>query len=116
MLDDRQRTLYARHLLLSEIGAAGQTALCDAVVHARADADPLARETARDYLVRAGVRFAESDEGLELALPTVIDLARVPVVSREAAAMAAGAFAAVEAIKRVVGAGSEGALDLELFG
>lgn len=117
MLDDRQRTLYARHLLLPEIGAAGQAALCAAVVSVRGGADPVALAAARDYLERAGVQVVEdAGAAVELSLPTTSDLARVPAVAREAAAMAAGAFAAVEAIKRIVGTGAEGSLDLELFG
>lgn len=114
MLDDRQRTLYARHLLLPEIGKEGQEALCAARVRAGADADAHALSVARDYLERAGVQVGET-EGVALELPSASDLGRIDPALRDAIAAVAGAFAAVEAIKSIVGVGEPGSLEIEVL-
>ena len=116
MLDDRQRTLYARHLLLAEIGTEEQAALCAATVHAPPGADTRATAVAREYLVRAGVTFSDEPRGVEAPVPsaTEVDLLAGTPDLREAAAALAGAFAAVEAIKRITGVGRPGTLSLEL--
>lgn len=115
-LGDRERTLYARHLLLPEIGKGGQAALCASVVHAAEGADPRAALVARDYLERAGVRWSDGAEGLRVDVPPPAEVERLAGADGlvEAAAAVAGAFAAVEAIKRIVGAGTAAALPEDL--
>jgi hypothetical protein len=54
-LSGRDRSRYARHLLLTQLGEAGQERLLAAQVRADGDADPGALEVARCYLSRAGV-------------------------------------------------------------
>lgn len=107
------RSLYARHLLLPEISEEGQDALCSSVLGGL-EGDPRAAAVARLYLERAGVRF--EDEGAPLGrVPDAGDvesLAGRPELV-EAAAFLAGAVAAVEHIKAVVGAGDT-ALQAEL--
>ncbi|MFW5925509.1 MAG: hypothetical protein ACOCV4_05035 [Myxococcota bacterium] len=107
---DRERRTFARQLLLPEIGEAGQAKLCESRFAVPAGADPQAAEVARDYLVRAGVR--EGAGGVPVPLPEPEALrGRAPTPElRGAAAAVAGAFAAVETIKALVGAGRPGAL------
>src|SRR5262245_54051148 len=100
-----ERQLYARHLLLAEIGECGQECLCATQVTLPADADERAASLAGEYLQRAGVRVDESGRGapgsLQVPLPPsagVAALAQRPELL-EAAAALAGAFAAVETIK-----------------
>jgi hypothetical protein len=105
--------LYARHLLLAEIGEAGQERLCAGKVVLGAACDARAASVARDYLERAGlsVRTDESDESDEAAVPTrIASSAEVRALAgrdelAEAAAALCGAFGAVEAIKAVLGVG-----------
>jgi hypothetical protein len=109
-----QRQRYARHLLLSEIGEAGQARLSAAQVRVRAASDPRAQAVARDYLERAGLTVLDAGPGAELEVP-VPDAQAVRAVAgsealEEAAATLAGAFAAVEAIKAVLGVGVHAAL------
>jgi len=117
--DARRR--YARQLLLPEIRGAGQRRLGAAVAVPRAGADPRAAAVAADYLARAGVGAdlasplqARDDGGLvEVDVPstdTVAAIAGEATWLREAAAAIAGAFAATEAVKRIVGAGRGGEL------
>ena len=117
MLTADQRSRYARHLLLVEIGEEGQSRLCAAVVGARQSADAAAAAVSADYLRRAGVMVQKaSDDAL------VVDLAganRVDALAgrpelRDAAATLAGAFAAVEAIKAITGAGQPATLPEDL--
>jgi hypothetical protein len=106
---DMQR--FARHLLLAEIGAAGQARLCAARVRIPDGSDARAARVARDYLERAGLEVAASAQD-------AVDVAHVEAVRslagraelEEAAAALAGAFAAVEAIKAVLGAGTRASL------
>lgn len=100
---------YARHVALPEIGAAGQTRIEAATLDVRAA--PRALETARLYLERAGARV--SPEGAPLEAPEV--RAGRPELE-EAAAFLAGALAAVEAIKRVTGAGEPALVQVVLTG
>ncbi len=111
MLTAEQRTRYARHLLLAELGEEGQERLCAARVRLRGGADARASAAAGDYLARAGVTVAE--DGVELAaLPASDDVARLAgdALLEDAAAILAGAFVAVEAIKRAAGVGTAAAL------
>jgi hypothetical protein len=103
---------YARHRLLTEIGDSGQLRLSAASFRLAAGADAQASAWARGYLERAGPCIAEGGACHELAVPSsteVSALAGRPLL-REAAAALAGAFAAVEAIKRVTGAGQPASL------
>ena len=112
LIDSSQRQLYARHLLLPEIGESGQARLCAAGYGVGPEASKAAAATAVDYLVRAGMTMLASEDAARddaplLLLPDdagVSRLAGQPLL-QEAAAALAGAFAAVEAIKAVTGAG-----------
>jgi hypothetical protein len=114
-----QRQLYARHLLLAEIGEQGQERLCASrVAHAAGDAR--ARVVARDYLERAGLCVDDASTAepasLQVPLPTqdgVRALAARPELE-EAAAALAGAFAAVETIKAALGIAAACALPADL--
>lgn len=112
-LPDEARRRYARHLLLAEVGEAGQASLAAREVAVRGDAR--AAEVAAMYLSRAGVRVGPSaahvlDVG---SSGRVAALAARPGLG-EAAAFLAGAFAAVEEIKRTIGAGAPGTLPRSL--
>lgn len=119
-----QRVLHARHLLLADIGEQGQSALCAARLAMPDRADARASEVAADYLRRAGVQVGPPDEPVHAGqrpTPAVANAAEVRQLAGdpaqyEAAAALAGAFAAVEAIKAAVGAGTPGTLprDFEL--
>lgn len=116
MLSAADRRRYARQVLLTEIGVAGQARLLQSAVASPMgeDADPRAVEVALDYLRRAGVGV--DDRGVPIALPgseALRALAGRPELY-EAAAALSGAFAAVEAIKRTLGAGEPGALPSSL--
>ncbi len=105
-LSDREQLLYARQILLPEIGKEGQARLCTARVCAGSGADPRVVAVARDYLERAGVAWGE--DGEPVALPDAAAVARLagdPALA-DAAAAVLGAFAAVETIKRITGAGA----------
>lgn len=90
---------YARHVMLEEIGAAGQARLEAAPI--ALSGVPAAVATATTYLERAGVPLAAS--GRRVDVPDV--RAGRPELE-PAAAFVAGAWAAVEVIKAGVGAGS----------
>ncbi len=112
---DKRR--HARQLLLAEIGERGQERLCATRVRLSGDGDVRAAAVARDYLERAGLQLADvreataqhdGEEPREIAVEIADSGALRALAGRpeldEAAAVLAGAFAAVEAIK--------GALDL----
>lgn len=106
-LDDDARSLHARHLLLPEIGQAGQELLCAASARPARSAEPRAEATARDYLERAGVAWRDAPGAESCAVPDAATVERVagrPDLE-EAAAMLVGALAAVETIKSITGAG-----------
>ena len=115
-LTDRDRTRYARHLLLAEIGGAGQERLCAADASANPDADPRAARWALEYLQRAGITVKPG--GSRVPLPSLAALQRLGGAGEleEATAALAGAFAAVERIKSVLGAGRPGALAEDALG
>lgn len=114
-LSERDRQRYARHLLLTQVGEAGQERLLAAKLRVHADADRGVLEVARTYLERAGLSLTVRDAGSEpdslhtaqadeLRLPSSEDVARVAggVELAEAARALLGALAAVSAIQRAV--------------
>lgn len=107
-LTPEQRRLYARHLLLSDLGEQGQAALCNSRVNPASDADGRVRDVAMDYLQRAGVEQSPEGTPLALARPQVVRQLAGREELEHAAAALLGAFAAVEAIKQHSGAGEPG--------
>jgi len=104
VLTDEQRRLYARQVLLRELGPSGQARLCQSRVAIGGKADARAARVAHDYLQRAGLRIgAERDaQVVPVVLPSaerVRQLAGDPALA-DCAAWLLGAFAAVETIKR----------------
>lgn len=117
-LSDAQRARYARHLLLPELGEAGQLRLLGARTRAADGADPGTVAVARSYLSRAGLGVATGACEAEVALQlpdtrAVAELAGAPELA-EAARALAGAFAAVEAVKAAARIGEQGALQISL--
>lgn len=98
-----QRRRYARQLLLGEIGERGQEHLLVARFRPTASCDPDAYAVAADYLQRAGLAFDPS--GTEIRTPGADAIEGLAGSSdlRDAAAFIAGAFAAVEHLKEVLG-------------
>lgn len=129
-LSDAQRSRYARHLLLPELGEAGQLRLVEGRARFAANVDAGARAIAQSYLERAGVREAsaraqeraeEPADGareVEVELGSAADCLRLAGRPEllEAARALTGAFAAVEAIKALGGLGAPAVLagDLRL--
>jgi len=110
-LSPRERVLYARHLLLPEIGNAGQECLCAHWVSVPSDADEAAASVASDYLERAGVtvtRGAPGDAGNVIDVPgtAAIEALSGSRALMHAASALRGAFAATEVIKRALGQGT----------
>jgi len=108
-LSEQDRIRFARHLLLPQLGEAGQRRLLRARVRPAADADPGALAVARTYLARAGVAVIDaSDDGADavpLAVSSESEVSRVagrPEL-RVAARALLGALAAVEAIQTAAG-------------
>ena len=111
MLSSAERTRFARHLLLVEIGDEGQAKLCAASVSASPGGDPRAARWALEYLRRAGV--APKPGGSLVAVPArplLAEIAGGDEQLEEAAAALVGAWLAVERIKEITGAGTAGAL------
>jgi hypothetical protein len=105
---DKQR--YSRQILLPELGLGGQERLCAARGVLEPSADPRSARVARDYLERAGVAVeASSDAELPswpvAASDQVVRVAGDPLLE-DSAAWLLGAWAAVEVIKRLSGAGT----------
>jgi hypothetical protein len=130
VLSARDRTRYARHLLLAQLGEAGQERLLAAHVRANVDADPGALAVARRYLTRAGVHvddassavqapeLASQPEPPELRVQAQQARARFPLqvatsqrlatlagapALREAARALAGALSAVNTLQSILG-------------
>ena len=104
-LTNRQRVLYARHLLLAEIGEAGQERLLHSRVHV-ADEGP--NGVCADALRRAGVTVTDEAPTREVRVGNETEIARLagrPELTEAARALRA-AFAAVEAIKAIAEAGT----------
>lgn len=127
MFTASERRLYVRQILLDEIGEAGQARVCAVRVTIPAGASARAGEVAGEYLARAGCGRAQI-AGPEVAAPDqgaggitapvpedafVAQLAGTPLL-HDAAAALAGAFAAVECLKAIVGAGRPAALPADL--
>lgn len=115
MLTEEQRRLYARQVLLRELGPSGQARLCESRVALAGQADARAARVAHDYLQRAGLRVtSERDPAVvPVALPTaerVREVAGDPVLA-DCAAWLLGALAAVETVKQCAGVGQPGQLD-----
>jgi hypothetical protein len=78
-LSGRDRTRYARHLLLTQLGEAGQERLLAAQVVANGDADAGALAVARRYLTRAGVKVSDGTlDDSSSARPSGTDEPRAP--------------------------------------
>jgi hypothetical protein len=119
MLEAWQRQRYARHLLLAEIGELGQSRLCEARVGMPLNGDPDAAFVAGDYLERAGLEVQALSAGGRVSEVNVLDVEGVRALAgcaelAHAAAAFAGAFAAVEAIKAVLGVGAPAQLPSDL--
>lgn len=102
-LDATARRLYARQLLLGEIGEAGQERLLDARFRHEPSGDADAYAVASDYLERAGC--AMDPTGAVLRVPSTTAIMRFagsPALAEPAAAIL-GAFSAVEHLKEVLG-------------
>lgn len=116
-LSPEQKRLYLRHLLLGEIGEAGQERLCGVRLCVPDGADEDAASVALDYLGRAGVPVGGArDEELPfpVAARATVDALAGDARLRDAAAALAGTFAAVEAIKACVGVGKPASLPVDL--
>jgi hypothetical protein len=112
VLTESQRRLYARHVLLGELGASGQARLCASAVSIARDAAPAAAAVAREYLERAGVQVGGEPAVAEVEMATREDVERLagdPLLE-DCAAWLAGAWAAVEAIKRCADVGHEASI------
>lgn len=106
MLTEQQICLYARQVILRELGQAGQARLCAsrvALVVSDAAAQPGAALVARDYLARAGLQVVEAEPSVPVALG---EAATVEPALQACADWLLGAWAAVETIKQVAGVGA----------
>jgi stage V sporulation protein SpoVS len=106
-LSDRQLRLYARQVIVAEIGRAGQERLCASSVAIAPDADVRAAAVTRDYLQRAGLSLSELPESTQLDVPGSAEV-RAAAGEPELESCAAwllGAWAAVEALKEQLGVG-----------
>ena len=112
MISDADKALYARQILLSELGLPGQARLAATPVRFDASADPRVCAVAREYLQRAGLCMRE-DASVVLAAASAGEVAAragQPELE-ECAAWLLGALTAVEAIKASAGAGAKVTLD-----
>lgn len=107
--DARRR--FARQLLLAEVGERGQARLRAHAV--RLEGDERATESARLYLERAGIAVGDRDaeHRMEVASRESIRALAGRAELETAAAFLAGAFAAVEEIKRALAVGRAGDLE-----
>jgi hypothetical protein len=118
VLTDEQRRLYARQVLLRELGMAGQARLCESKVVLAQGGDALVTRVCHDYLERAGLALhgESSQDATAIAVPSserVQTLAGTAALA-DCAAWLLGAWTAVETIKRCVQVGREAELDPEL--
>lgn len=113
-LGDDARRRHARQLLLTEVGEGGQARLCAHEVAVQGDRRAV--EAAALYLSRAGVAVRdEAAHALEVPEPDAVSQLAGREGLGEAAAFIAGAFCAVEEIKRALGVGAPGRLPAVLF-
>lgn len=99
-----QRSRFARHALLAEIGRTGQETLCAARYRIDAETDARVARVADTYLSRAGLAPSGDGRVVETHDVTVALLAGEPALEH-AAAYLLGALAAVEHIKSELGVG-----------
>jgi len=105
VLTEQQIRLYARQVILQELGQSGQARLCAsrvALVASDAAAQPRAALVARDYLERAGLHVVETEPSVPVGLAKA---APVEPALQACAEWLLGAWAAVETIKLVAGVG-----------
>lgn len=112
-LGDDARRRHARQLLLAEVGERGQARLCAHAVALRGD--PRAAEIAALYLSRAGVTVKQEADVLDVPGADALRQLAGRDELCEAAAFVAGAFAAVEEIKRALELGAPGRLPAALI-
>lgn len=116
MLTERQRRLYARQVILRELGPAGQARLCASTVTADAGSDPCVLEVALDYLHRSGVQVVEAgapaahgagpSQHVEVATTAQVRYAAAGPELQACAEWLLGAWAAVETIKKAAQLGT----------
>lgn len=135
MVDDRQRQLYARQILLPEVGMAGQARLLGSTAVLADQGDPQARAVTRLYMQRAGLpiedhmaddiddEMADDPARRQLSQDTPLVRIESPTTAtvtrsaggdpslQQAAAALHGALAAVEGIKSALGAGTPSRFD-----
>ena len=109
MLTEQQIRLYARQVILRELGQAGQARLCAsrvAISGPDAAANPEVARVASDYLQRAGLQLVDGSASacVHVALPE-LPLTGEPAL-QACAQWLLGAWAAVETIKQAVEVGS----------
>ncbi|MFO0693320.1 MAG: hypothetical protein U0230_07185 [Polyangiales bacterium] len=105
--EDRRR--YLRHLLLAEVGEAGQVCLLAGRFGGRSEEDPRARIVRETYLRRVGITGDATDEAAstDVVLGTSLEVCRFagrPELE-EASAAVLGALSAVETAKTILGLG-----------
>lgn len=105
--EDRRR--YLRHLLLAEVGEAGQVRLLSGRFGGRPEEDPRARIVRETYLRRVGITgdAAHGATSTDVVLGTSLEVGRFagrPELE-EAAAAVLGALSAVETAKAILGVG-----------
>jgi hypothetical protein len=115
VLTDADKAKYARQILLTELGAAGQERLGATRVQLVSDADPRAAEVARAYLERAGVGAHAQGVDQAASVVAIASTGRIAQVAgdpalEDCAAWLLGALAAVEAIKSASGVGTPAVL------
>ncbi len=117
MSGDAPAERYLRQILLNEVGAEGQARLGRAALQL-VGANAAARDVAQDYLERAGVGAVTQAEAMSSREPsgvaTVPEL-DAPAHLAPAADLLAGAFAAVEGLKQVLGVGQPAALSASIL-
>jgi hypothetical protein len=114
VISDADKALYARQILLPELGMDGQARLHATPVRFGAGGDLRVVAVAREYLQRAGVRTQQdASSGLVVASSREVAARAAEPELEECAAWLLGALTAVEAIKAGAGAGTPVALDPE---
>jgi len=113
VLTESQRRLYARQLLVNELGAQGQERLCASAVALAPDADRGAAAVAVDYLRRAGVSLDAAGTLVHASTPEAVKRLAGDPLLEPCAAWLAGAWAAVETIKQSAGVGVRAELGAE---
>ncbi|MET0385065.1 MAG: hypothetical protein ABW321_03855 [Polyangiales bacterium] len=110
MLTEEQLRLYARQVIVDELGRSGQERLCASVASIPEGADPRAARVAADYLQRAGLHVAADGGQVPLPAADIVRSCAGDPALEECAAWLHGAWAAVEVVKARVGVGTPAAL------